>query len=84
MMAKPPKNLLDVFLVFFWRIRVDQNIVQVDDDTNIEHVREDVINKPLESRRRGVCKAERHNLPFVRAIAGPKGGLPFITFSDSD
>ncbi|KAF8832667.1 hypothetical protein HHX47_DHR1001691 [Lentinula edodes] len=83
MMAKSPKNFLDVFLVFFWRIRVDQNIVKIDDDTNIKHVREDVINKPLESRR-GVRKAERHNLPFVGAVSGPKGGLPFITFSDSD
>ena len=63
--------------------RIDEDIVEVDDDTNVEEVTENVIHEALESGR-GIRKSERHNEPFKRAIASMKSGLPFFTISNTN
>ena len=47
---------------------IDEDIVEVDDDANVKEVTENVIHEALESGR-GICKSERYNEPFKRAIA---------------
>src|SRR5882672_1844908 len=47
--AESAKYFSDVSLVFCNVVRVDEDVVQIDDDNDINHVREDVIHKPLES-----------------------------------
>src|SRR5882672_1190309 len=43
------KYFSDMSLVFGNVVRVDEDVVQIDDDNDINHVREDVVHKPLES-----------------------------------
>jgi len=46
-------------LVFGNVVRVDENVVQIDDDNDVNHVHENVIHKPLESCW-GISKSFRH------------------------
>jgi len=41
-------------------LRVDEDVVEVDNDTDIEHVSKDGVNKVLEGCR-GVSEAEGHD-----------------------
>src|SRR5882672_412456 len=43
------KYFSDVSLVSSNVVRVDEDVVQIDDDNDVNHVREDVVHKPLES-----------------------------------
>jgi hypothetical protein len=72
-----------MFLVKLGVVGIDEDIVKIDNNTNIEHVGEDVVHKSLE-RHGGVGKSERHDLPFKRSIAGSECSLPLITFGYSD
>ena len=63
--------------------RINEDIVKVDDDTNVEEVTENVIHEALESGR-GIRKSERHNKPFKRAIVSMESGLPFFTISNTN
>jgi len=73
----------DMFSVDFNVVGVDEDVVEVDNNTNIEHVSEDVVHKSLE-RCRGVGKSEGHDLPFKRSIVRSERGLPLITFGYAD
>ena len=61
--------------------RVNEDIVEVDDDANVEEVTENVIHEVLESSG-GAHKSERHNKPFKRAIVSTESGLPFFTIGN--
>ena len=61
----------------------DEDIIEVDNDTNIEEVAENVIHEVLESGV-GICKSERHNEPFKRTIVSMESGLPFFTISNTN
>jgi hypothetical protein len=82
-LSESSKYFAYMFSVKLGVVRVDEDIVEIDDNTNIEHVGEDVVHKSLE-RRRGVGKSERHDLPFKRSVAGSECGLPLITFGYAD
>ena len=80
------KDFLDVSRVLLQIIRVYQDIIQVFlvyyyGDVN--HVGEDVIHEPLETRR-GIGERLGHHQPLKRPILGPEGGLPFVTIGDVD
>ncbi len=72
-----------MLLVCFHIVGVDEDVVKIDDNTNIEHIGEDVVHESLE-RSWGIGKSERHDLPFKRSIAGSECGFPLITFGYAD
>jgi len=43
------EDLLDLFMVSSFIGRINENIVEVDDNTNVQHISEDVVHKVLES-----------------------------------
>ena len=62
-------------------IRVDQDVIQIDNDLKVYHICKDVIHELLKSCR-GISKPFRHYQPLEGPISGPKGGLPFVPSSD--
>jgi len=69
--------------MLFRILGVDQNVIQIDYHAHIQHVRKNAIDKALE-RSQSVGKSERHNKPFIGAIASAEGSFPFITWSNAD
>jgi len=49
MLPELAEDLLDLFMVSSFIGRINENIVKVDDDTNVQHISEDVVNEALES-----------------------------------
>ena len=72
---------MDMFLVKFFVVRIDKDVVKVDDYADIEHVREDVVHESLKSGWR-ISESKRHDLPFKQSVVGLECSLPFITFSN--
>jgi hypothetical protein len=62
-------------------VREDQNVVQIDNDTIIKEILENVVHDMLESSQ-GIGKSEGHYQPLERAVLGLKSGLPLITFGN--
>ena len=73
----------DMSFVLFFRVRVDEDIIQVYQHAYIKQITEDVIHEVLEGSGH-VCKSEGHDTPFERAVAGAESGLPFIALTDVD
>ena len=80
--VKALKDLTDMLMVLFHVVQVDEDAIQVDEDTYVKHVGEDVVHEVLKSHW-CISQTEGHNTPFKGAIAGAEGGFPFITFMDS-
>ena len=49
--AESLKNLLDMLLVGSIVLRVDEDVIQINNDANIKEMSKDGINKPLECCR---------------------------------
>ena len=49
--TKASKDLLDMLPMLLQRIRVDQDIIEVDDNAVIKHVTEDVVHESLKSSK---------------------------------
>ena len=77
------KDLPNMFSVRFWIVRIDEDIVQIDDDMNINQVFKNIVNEPRPSGWR-VGETERHNQPFKRPVASPECGLPFVSVGNAD
>ncbi|KAG5346735.1 hypothetical protein C0989_000394 [Termitomyces sp. Mn162] len=77
------KDTADVLRMLRGRIRIDQDIVQIHDDKDVVHVVEDVVHEVLEGGG-GVSHSEGHYKILKEAIAGAKGGLPFMPRGDPD
>ena len=60
MLAETAENLTDMFAMFSGVARVDKDIIEIDYNTYIEEVLEDVVHETLESSR-GVSKSKRHH-----------------------
>ena len=75
--------LLDMCSMDVNIVRIDEDIVQIDYYANIDHVREDVVHKPLKGGG-SVCEAEWHYLPFKRSVLRSECGFPLITFGYVD
>src|SRR5882724_866139 len=75
--------LLNMGLVFGHIARVDENVVQVDDDCDIKHICENVVHKLLKGCG-CIGKPFRHYQPLKRAISGSECSFPFISGCDSD
>src|SRR5882672_3189100 len=72
------KYFSDVSLVFSNVVRVDEDVIQIADDNDINHVHEDVIHKLLESHWSS-SKPFRHYQPLSRSIASSECSLPFVS-----
>ena len=83
MLLEVVENFSDMPSVFFLRVGVDENVIEVHQYTNIKQVTKDVIHEALES---GGCigESERHYVPFKGAVASLESCLPFIALSDLD
>src|SRR5207245_2304131 len=81
--AEASEDFLDMSFVQLLVLGVDEDVVQIYDDTHIQEVCKDAINKPLESSR-GVSEAEGHHQPLIGAIVHAEGGLPLIARGDAD
>src|SRR5882672_8535800 len=72
------KYFSDVSLVFGNVVRIDEDVIQIDNDNDVNHVCEDVVHKPLESRW-CISKPFRHYQPLERSIASSECSLPFVS-----
>ena len=77
------EDFFDVLFVLGHVVRVDEDVIEVDNDTDIEKVAEDVVHETLEGCG-GIGKSEGHHQPFKQAIANVEGSLPFFTFCDAN
>ena len=83
MLLEVSENFLDMALVFFLRVGVDEDVIEVHQYTNIEQVTKDIIHEVLESSG-CVGESERHYAPFEGALASPESHLPFVALLDLD
>jgi len=62
-----------VFLVLRNVVRIDQDVIQIYDDVDVNHVGKDVVHKPLKS---GGCvsKPFRHYQPLKGTVTGDRSG----------
>lgn len=54
------ENFTDIFAVLSRIVKIDQNVIEVNDNGNIDHIREDIVYETLKSCR-SISKAKRHN-----------------------
>ena len=59
-------------------VGIDEDVIQVDDDYDIDHIHEDVIHKSLKSCW-CISKPFRHYQPLKGTILGSEGSLPFVS-----
>src|SRR5882672_4899977 len=64
-------------------VRVDKDVIQVDDDYDVNHIRKDVIHESLESCW-CISKPFRHYQPLKGTILGLECSLPFISRCNLD
>jgi len=77
------ENFSYLFLVFLQGFRVYQDVVYVANTELVEVFAEYVINKPLGCSG-SVGKTKGHDKEFKEAVAGSKGGFPFVACFDSN
>ena len=83
MLSEATEYLADMLYMLFFRVRIDEDVIQVYQHAYIEQVTEDVIHKTLKSGR-CIRKSKGHDTPFEGAVAGAESGFPFIALSDTD
>src|SRR5882724_10374085 len=62
-------------------VGIDEDVIQIYDDYDVNHIREDVIHKSLKSCR-CISNPFRHYQPFEGTITGLEGSLPFVSGCD--
>ena len=77
------KDLLDMGQVLLWIVGVYQDVVQVYDYGDVNHIGKVVIYEPLETCW-GVGEPLGHHKPLERPISGLEGGFPFVAIGDMD
>ena len=77
------KDFPDMGQVLLQIVRVYQDIIQVYYYGDVNHVGEDVVHEPLETRQ-GIGEPLGHHQPLERPVPGLEGGLPFVAISDAD
>ena len=72
-----------MFLVIVHVLGVYEDIVEVDDYKEVDHIMEYIVHEGLESGWR-VCHTEGHDEVFIGAVPGPKSSLPFVSSGNAD
>ena len=70
-----------MLVIFGYVIWVDEYIIQIDHDTDIWKIRENVVHKLLKGHR-SISKTEGHYRPFKWSIVCSKDSFPFITIGN--
>ena len=82
--AESGKDFPDMGRVLLWIVGVYQDVIQVYDYGDINHIGEDVVHEPLETHR-GIGEPLGHHKPLERRpVSGPEGGFPFVAIGDAD
>ena len=81
--SESSEYLLNMGFVFGHIARVDENVVQVDDDCDIDHICENIVHKLLKGCG-CIGKPFRHYRPLERAVSSSECSFPFISGCDSD
>ena len=63
-------------------VRIDQDIVQIDNDVDAYHICKNVVHESLKSCR-SVSKAFWHYQPLERSVSSPESGFPFVSFGNA-
>ena len=75
-LSEVSEDFVDVFLMGLEVLGVYQDVIQIDNNTDIEEIREDAIDESLESRG-SICQAKGHDIPLEGPIphteCGPGG-----------
>ena len=79
----PPKDFFYVFAVVCSIVRIDEDIVEVDNNGDVKHIGKDVVDKVLESHG-CIGRSKWHNMSFKGTIAGAECIFPFISFGNMD
>src|SRR5882724_3898829 len=79
--AEPAEYFLNVNFVFGNVVGIDENVIQIYDDNDVNHICENVIHKSLKSCWR-ISEPFRHYQPFKGTVMGLEGSLPFISGCD--
>ena len=69
--------------MLFLRVRVDKDVIQVYNATDVKKIREGRVNIALKYCR-SISKAKRHHCVFEMAVSGPEGRFLFVPFFNSD
>ena len=77
------KDFPDVGRVLLRIVGVYQDIIQVYYYGDVNHVGEDVVHEPLETRW-GIGEPLGHHQPLERPVLGPESGLPFVAIGHVD
>ena len=77
------KDFPDMGRVLLRIVGVYQDIIQVYNYGDVNHIGEDVVHEPLETRWIVGEPLGQHQ-PLERPIPGPEGGFPFIAIGDAD
>src|SRR5882724_8584081 len=72
------KHFLNMSFVFGNVVRIDENVIQIYDDNDINHIHEDVDHKSLKSCQ-SISKPFRHYQPLEGTVMGPEGSLPLVS-----
>ena len=80
--AKSPQHFLDMAFMLCEVVRIDQDVVQIDNDIDVYHIRENVVHESLKSCG-SVSKAFWHYQPLERSILSPESGFPFVSFGNA-
>ena len=83
MLSELSEYFTDMFIMLLGVIREDQNVIEINNNSNVKKILEDVIHETLGSGR-CISQTKGHDMPFKRAIASTESGLPFVTFSYVD
>ena len=82
-LSEVSEDFMDVFLMGLEVLGVYQDVIQIDDYTDVEEVHKDAIDKLLESRG-SIGQAEGHDIPLEGTISHAECSFPFITFGNAD
>src|SRR6266545_5899417 len=83
MLAKVSEHFFDVFAMICGIVRINEDVVKIDDDRNINHVWKDIIHEPLE-RGGSIDQPFQDNQPFEQAIVCAECCFLFIPIGYPD
>ena len=73
--SESSEYFLNMGLVLGHIVRVDENVVQIDDDYDVDHICKNVIHKSLKGCG-CISKPFRHYQPLEKAVLGSECGFP--------
>ena len=76
--AESAKHFSNVVFVLGNIVGIDEDVIQVNDDNDVDHVREDVVHESLEGCE-CISKPFRHYHPLERTVMGSECSLPFVS-----